>query len=141
VPPLRQRPEDILPLAEAFLGTAAAEADRPGMAIAAEATAALAAHDWPGNVRELRNRMERAALLAEGELLGVADIFPDRVRASVEPAITLAEARDVAERTHIRRVLSRCEGRVGDAARVLGISRTTLWERMRRLGLTPTEEG
>jgi transcriptional regulator of acetoin/glycerol metabolism len=54
--------------------------------------------------------------------------------AGSEPA-SLAEARDLAEREHIRRVLARCRGRIGDAARVLGVSRTTLWDRMRRLGL------
>jgi transcriptional regulator of acetoin/glycerol metabolism len=55
--------------------------------------------------------------------------------------VTLAEARDAAERDHIRRVLARCGGRVGDAARMLDVSRTTLWERMRRLGFSDGLEG
>jgi DNA-binding NtrC family response regulator len=141
VPPLRERAEDLLPLAEAFLRDAAADAARPGAAFAPEALAALEAHAWPGNLRELRNRIERAVLLAEDATLGPADLFPDRAAAAAGPAVTLAEARDAAERTHIRRVLARCEGRVGDAARMLDVSRTTLWERMRRLGIGGDEDG
>jgi DNA-binding NtrC family response regulator len=141
VPPLRERAEDLLPLAEAFLRDAATDAARPGAAFAPEALAALETHAWPGNLRELRNRIERAVLLAEDTTLGPSDLFPDRAAAAPEPAVTLAEARDAAERTHIRRVLARCEGRVGDAARMLDVSRTTLWERMRRLGIGGDEDG
>ena len=140
VPALRERVEVIAPLAEAFLRAAAAEARRPDLTFTAEAEAALEAHDWPGNLRELRNRIERAALLAEGEGIGPADLFPDRAAAAPGAAVTLAEARETAERTHIRRVLARCGGRVGDAARMLDVSRTTLWERMRRLGIGGDEE-
>ncbi len=138
VPPLRERTEDILPLADAFLGAAAREAGRSGLGLAPEAAAALEAHAWPGNVRELRNRIERAALLAEGPAIAPHDLFAEK--AAPSPAVTLAEARDAAERAHIRRVLARCGGRVGDAARMLDVSRTTLWERMRRLDLTGAEE-
>jgi transcriptional regulator of acetoin/glycerol metabolism len=87
---------------------------------------ALLGHAWPGNVRELRNRIERAAILAAGPVL--------------EPA-SLAEVRDAAEREHIRRVLLRCGGRVQDAARGLGIARTTLWEKMRRPGVAEAQTG
>jgi DNA-binding NtrC family response regulator len=138
VPPVRERAEDIGPLADAFLGQAAREAGRPGLGFAPETTAVLEAHAWPGNVRELRNRIERAALLAEGPAIGPHDLFPEKAPAA--PAVTLAEARDAAERAHIRRVLARCAGRVGDAARMLDVSRTTLWERMRRLGVAGDEE-
>ncbi len=133
VPPLRDRLDDILPLAEAFLLRAALDAGRAGLALGADAAAALLAHPWPGNLRELRNRIERAALLAEGPEIGPGDLFAEQ--APPPPAVTLAEARDAAERDHIRRVLARCGGRVGDAARMLDVSRTTLWERMRRLSL------
>jgi len=138
VPPLRERPEDLLPLAHALLAESTRQAGREGLHLAPEAEAALAAHPWPGNVRELRNRIERAALLAPGPALTPADLFPG---AAPPPAPqTLAEARDAAERAHIQRILARCGGRMADAARLLGISRTTLWERARRLGLSPQEE-
>ncbi len=139
VPPLRERTEDVVDLADAFLRQAARDGVRAGLAFAPVAAAALRAHPWPGNVRELRNRVERAALLGEGPQIGVHELFPEK--APVAPAVTLAEARDAAERTHIRRVLAGCGGRIGDAARMLDVSRTTLWERMRRLGLAGAEEG
>ncbi|MCX8134399.1 MAG: sigma-54 dependent transcriptional regulator [Roseococcus sp.] len=138
VPPLRERQEDLPALAEALLAAAAAEAGRPGLSLSEAARAALAAHPWPGNVRELRNRLTRAAVLAEGPDIAPADLFPGA--APPEMPATLAEAREAAEREHIRRVLARCGGRVGEAARVLGIGRTTLWERLRRLGLAAGEE-
>jgi DNA-binding NtrC family response regulator len=138
VPPLRERAADIEGLAQAFLRQAARDAGRAGLGFAPDAVAALEAHAWPGNVRELRNRVERAALLAEGPAIGAPDLFAEKVPPA--PAVTLAEARDAAERAHIRRVLARCGGRAGDAARVLDVSRTTLWERMRRLGIAAADE-
>jgi len=131
VPPLRERPEDVPDLARLFLAAHA------GRSLSAAAERALLAHGWPGNVRELRNRIERAAVLAPAAVLEVADLFPDAAPAVAEAAadLSLAAAREAAEREHIRRVLVRCEGRMQDAAKVLGVSRTTLWERMRRLGL------
>jgi DNA-binding NtrC family response regulator len=138
VPPLRERPEDLEALTDALLAMAAEEAGRPGLALTEAARAALAAHPWPGNVRELRNRLARAAVLAEGPRIAPADLFPDAPPPAAQGE-TLAEAREAAEREHIRRVLARCGGRVGEAARVLGIGRTTLWERLRRLGLAAGE--
>jgi DNA-binding NtrC family response regulator len=139
VPPLRERLEDIPPLADALLAGAAREAGRTDLHFTPEAAAALEAHAWPGNVRELRNRIERAALLVEGTAIAPQDLFAEK--GPPAPPVTLAEARDAAERAHIRRVLARCGGRVGDAARMLDVSRTTLWERMRRLGMAGAEEG
>lgn len=143
VPPLRERAEDLPDLTDALLRTLGGDAAR----LAPEARLALAAHDWPGNVRELRNRLERALLLATGPRIGPADLFPERLAGpaprtadNAEPAAasdptSLAEARDAAEREHIRRVLAHCRGRTREAAAALGVSRTTLWERMRKLGL------
>jgi DNA-binding NtrC family response regulator len=136
VPPLRERPEDVRDLALLFLAEAARAAGREGMALSAAAEDALLAHAWPGNARELRNRIERAAVLAERTVLEPDDLFPERGAAAAAGGdLSLAAAREAAEREHIRRVLARCGGRVGDAARALGVSRTTLWERMRRLGV------
>jgi DNA-binding NtrC family response regulator len=138
VPPLRDRPEDVAGLARLFL------AAHDGRSLSAAAERALLAHGWPGNVRELRNRIERAAVLAPAAVLEVADLFPDAAPTAEEMAaddLSLAAAREAAEREHIRRVLARCEGRMQDAAKVLGVSRTTLWERMRRLGLGGERDG
>jgi DNA-binding NtrC family response regulator len=140
VPPLRERAEDLDALADALLASAAEEAGRGGLTLSGAARAALHAHPWPGNVRELRNRLARAAVLGEGPVLEPADLFPGQALPEIEPA-TLHEAREAAEREHIRRVLARCGGRLGEAAKVLGIGRTTLWERVRRLGLTAVDGG
>jgi len=140
VPPLRERPEDVPGLARAMLAESARHAARPALRLTEAAEAAMAAHPWPGNVRELRNRIERATLLAPGDRLTPADIFPGAINAGTPAPLTLAEARDAAEREHIRRVLARCEGRMAEAARALGIARTTLWERAKRLGITTNED-
>ncbi|WP_245870515.1 sigma-54-dependent transcriptional regulator [Teichococcus rhizosphaerae] len=134
VPPLRERPEDLAMLAAHFLRHFSDAFAREEPQLGAPAFEALLAHGWPGNVRELRNRIERAMVLAEGPRLEAADLFPE-AQAPEAPPLSLAEARDAAEREHIRRMLARAGGRMGDAAQFLGISRTTLWERMRRLGI------
>jgi DNA-binding NtrC family response regulator len=134
VPPLRQRPEDVEELAAHFLRHFARSLGKDIPALDAAALGALLHHGWPGNVRELRNRIERALVLAESQRLGVADLFPEQ-QAQEAPPLSLAAAREAAEREHIRRILARCGGRIGGAAQVLGVSRTTLWERMRRLGI------
>ena len=134
VPPLRQRPEDIRRLALSFTAHFGESFGRRGVAIDDQALGALLNHDWPGNVRELRNRIERALVIAETSTLGIGDLFPDR-QPALASGTSLIEAREAAEREHIRRTLARCGGRIAEAAQVLGISRTTMWERMRRLGL------
>jgi len=135
VPALRERPEDLSDLAAHFLNHFATAFGQPAPQLSAEAFDRLLAHDWPGNVRELRNRIERAMVLTEGPRLEPSDLFPEQ-QAETAPA-SLAEAREAAERAHIRRALARSGNRIGDAAQLLAISRTTLWERMRRLGLKP----
>lgn len=153
MPPLRERPADAEDLAQHLLGQFS---DR-GRSLAPDALAAIRDHDWPGNVRELRNRVERAVLLGDAPEIRAKDLFPEKPQGLAPPTaqtevppeapvptpaepLSLAEARDAAEREHIRRVLARCGGRIGDAATALGIARTTLWERMRRLGLA-TRQG
>ncbi len=134
VPPLRERPGDIEPLARTFLAHFAASFGRPMPNLTPMAIDALLAYAWPGNVRELRNRMERAMVLSEGAVLHAEDVFP-RLRQPLPAMVSLAEARDIAEREHIRRVLARCGGKVTEAAQALGVSRTTMWERMKRLNI------
>jgi DNA-binding NtrC family response regulator len=132
VPPLRERPEEILPLAQAFVEQAAERQQLPCPALSEDVRATLLAHDWPGNVRELRNRVERAMALSEGEALGSADLFPERTLD--EPAAaTLADARERAELAQIERALELSGGRLAEAAQRLGISRTTLWKRRKKL--------
>lgn len=137
IPPLRERPEDAVWLLRRFFEAATAKRPTKLRAISALAEEAIHAHDWPGNVRELRNRVDRAVALARGEVLTVYNLFPEEGRAGEEapPIEPLADARAAAERRQILRALEQTGGRIADAARLLRVSRTTLWEKMQRLGL------
>ncbi|HEX3996613.1 MAG TPA: sigma-54 dependent transcriptional regulator [Acetobacteraceae bacterium] len=138
IPPLRSRGEDIIPLAEHYLAQFARGAGHRVPSLTPSARAALREHGWPGNVRELRNRLERAAALASGApQIGGQTIFPEQVLLDrpAERVASLAEARERAERRHIEEALSQTNGEIAKTAVLLGISRTTLWEKMRRLGL------
>ncbi|UEM24664.1 sigma-54 dependent transcriptional regulator (plasmid) [Skermanella mucosa] len=137
IPPLRERPEDVPPLAHRFLDDAVARFGLEARALSPEGLAALAEHDWPGNVRELRNRIERAAALADETVIGPADLFPESALDGPAAAATgtLDEALTVATRAKVEEALRRAGGNRGQAARLLGVSRTTLWKRMRELGI------
>jgi DNA-binding NtrC family response regulator len=133
VPPLRERVEDIPVLAERLLGRLARELGRPAVSLAEDACDALSTYAWPGNIRELRNVLERAVLLAPGDVLTRRDLRFDAI-AAAEPAdeeATLAEL----ERRHIRRVLAEEDGHVERAARRLGVPRSSLYEKLKRHGL------
>ena len=135
VPPLRHRQEDIAWLLDRFFDQFNSEGELAGVSGLAE-EAALA-HSWPGNVRELRNRVERGVALALGPWLMPGDLFPEAVDATSHPAglASLEEARLATERRHILRALALTGGEIIPAAKALGVSRTTLWEKMRRLGI------
>jgi len=149
MPPLRERPEEIAPLIARFLAVAGPRLRGEAVSVSPEALEAANAYDWPGNVRELENRIDRAAALAEASRLGIADLFPDHqdrepmmrgAEAARNPeagiGMTLAEVRDAAERAHIAATLEATNGGIQEAAAQLGISRTTLWEKMRRHNLS-----
>lgn len=142
IPPLRERQEEILPMARHFLAQFAHAFARPVERFSADVAPALARHGWPGNVRELRNRIERAVALATGPEVATADLFPERalLDQAAEGTQTLSQVREQAEREHIRAVLADTGGRIGEAALRLQVSRTTLWERMRKLGLSGNDD-
>jgi transcriptional regulator with PAS, ATPase and Fis domain len=138
VPPLRQRQEDILPLARRFLAEIARETNRRIQGFSPAAEEALLGHRWPGNVRELRNVVERSLLLkASGARIESADLPPltgaprGEMRAAI-PDAPLAEAVREYERTLILSALERGGGSVARAAERLGISRTNLHNKLRK---------
>lgn len=137
MPPLAQRREDIVPLARRFLADFSAGSGRPLRGFSSLAERDLSAHDYPGNVRELRNRIERAVALCEGELVGSADLFPERAVApsAVGSLPSLADSRDAAERRSIEDALAQTNGDATAAALLLGVSRSTIFEKIRRLGV------
>jgi DNA-binding NtrC family response regulator len=136
VPPLRERPADILPAAEHFLTTLAPLHRKPAMPLSDSARRVLPAYSWPGNFRELRNALERAVVFAKsGELQ--PDDFPDHVRASAGNAAFLAGLRSLEdlEREAISRTLEATRHRITQSAGILGISRKTLLEKRKKYGL------
>jgi DNA-binding NtrC family response regulator len=133
VPPLADRPDDAVWLATQLFPRFNALRRVPLTGISATAEEAIRSYDWPGNGRELRARLVRAVEAAEGEMVLVSDLFPER--AVGETMRSLAEVRDAAERAQIVAALDRTGGQVGEAARLLRVSRTTLWEKMQKLGL------
>jgi DNA-binding NtrC family response regulator len=135
--PLRERREDILPLARHVLARRAAEAGRV-LTFSGDAEEALMAHPWPGNVRELENAVERGVVLARGEQVMPEDLLLHETAAPAPPANsggTLHQAIDQATAVRIRHALDAAGGNRAEAARTLGIDRTTLYRLMRRLGV------
>ncbi|HHZ10140.1 MAG TPA: sigma-54-dependent Fis family transcriptional regulator [Rhizobiales bacterium] len=136
IPPLRQRPEDILWLLDRFLENAVARTDTRIRGFSALTEEAALAYPWPGNVRELRNRVDRAVALTVSEWIMPGDLFPDRAGMPAQPGfLPLADVRDAAERRQIERALEQTGGQVIKAAELLGVGRSTLWEKMTRLGV------
>jgi len=133
LPPLRERPEDIPSLVHHFAMDYADRMGKPITAISEEFMAALVSHSWPGNVRELQNLIERSVILATGAVLNGS--LPEVTgRLKLSAAVTLEEA----ERSHILQTLGQTEGVMGGrngAAARLGLPRTTLISKMRRLGI------
>jgi transcriptional regulator with GAF, ATPase, and Fis domain len=136
LPPLRERPEDILPLSEAFLAELGRSFARPPAGITREARRALLDHAWPGNVRELRNVLERAAIVCEGGLIAAEHlaITPDELlltRADSSPSAESTNVKAV-ERQLIEQVMRDCQGNKSEAARRLGLTRKQLYVRLRQ---------
>lgn len=138
IPPLRDRRDDIIPLAEHYLAQSARGLGLRVPVLTPAAMTVLHDHDWPGNVRELRNRLDRALGLSAGiSQLPMQMLFPEQglLERPRERVGSLAEARERAERLHIEEAIRQTGGEITKAAILLGISRTTLWDKMRRLGL------
>ena len=145
LPPLRERPSDLIPLAEHFAALFARRHGREIRALSAEALAHLRKRSWPGNVRELRNVMDRAVLLSRGGVIRSVDlgafdeaphlaaVGPGEGQLGYPPTLSLAEV----EERHLRRVLAHTSGHLGEAADILGIHRNTVSSRVRSLGIDP----
>ena len=135
LPPLRERPEDVLALARHFFVRAAAERRPPLEGWSPEVEEFLRRHAWPGNVRELENTIERGVALARGPCIELADLLLDDGAAPAAPEGPLADWLDQRAAERIREVLAASGKSRAEAARRLGIDRTTLWRWMQRLGI------
>jgi len=139
LPPLRDRPADVLPLAEFFLARFARQMGRPGLVLSAAARDRLTAHAWPGNVRELRNLMERVACLSTTPEVRPEDlsfaISPERDSTLDAGEPGLSEATNQFQAGYIRRTIGRVGGNMSEAARLLELHRSNLYRKMRQLGM------
>ncbi|MBO7416170.1 MAG: sigma-54-dependent Fis family transcriptional regulator [Bacteroidaceae bacterium] len=134
LPPLRERKEDIIPLAMRFLKRYAEKYHRPLEGIDASAQAALMAHSWSGNIRELQNCIEKAVILSDGNMLGRKDIGFETSQAL---AGTLRESMPDGydEERMVRDAMAQCRGNISAAARMLGVSRPTFYAKLKKYGL------
>jgi len=135
IPPLRERREDILPLARFFVDRLKARLKLPKLRLSAESIRYLTAYPWPGNVRELENAIEHAAVLTRDGRL-TPELLPASIVHGVPAPATGSVGRSLAavERAHIREVLRQTSGRRRQAAELLGISTATLWRKLKDMG-------
>jgi DNA-binding NtrC family response regulator len=143
VPPLRERPAELLPLARSFLARACERLGRPALGLSAEVIPLLMARSWPGNVRELKNEMERAALVCDGPLVRTVDVASAAAPAAPSPLAreeTLREEMETLEKRRILDTLDRCGGNQTLAARLLGMPRRTLVKRLGQYGARGSRE-
>ena len=136
IPSLAQRPGDATLLAKVFLARFAKEMNPRVRGFAVNALTAIDAWPWPGNVRELENRVKRAVIMADDKLVTAADLDLAEPDAEVANALNLKSAREQADRKVIRHALARSEGNISSTAKMLGISRPTLYDLLKQYDLS-----
>lgn len=132
IPTLAERPGDAVLLAKHFLTRFAREMNPQVKGLAPDALAAVDAWAWPGNVRELENRMKRAVIMADGKLVTAGDLDLDGMGDDEPEVINLKTVREMADRKAIRRAIARTQGNISGAAKMLGISRPTLYDLLKQ---------
>ncbi len=144
LPPLRDRGDDVVLLAEYFLHGFCLKARRETPTLTASARKQLLAHRWPGNIRELRNLMERLAYLTEGTKIEASDLAfvnsPQSTEPSIPLGLPLTEATHRFQTDYIERHIKRAKGNMTDAAERMGLHRSNLYRKMKQLGMKVVEE-
>ena len=135
IPALSERPGDAVLLSKHFLARFAAEMNPQVQGFAPDALAAIDAWSWPGNVRELENRVKRAVIMADGKLVNAEDLDLDERGDVDEKALNLKQAREAADRRMIRQAMARSQGNISMTAKLLGISRPTLYDLLKQYDL------
>ncbi len=134
LPPLRERRDDIIPLAMRFLNRYAEKYHRPLQGIDAAAQGALTTHSWSGNIRELQNCIEKAVILSDGSMIGRDDIgFETSQALAGKLHETMPDGYD--EERLVRDAMTRCRGNISAAAKMMGVSRPTFYAKLKKYGL------
>lgn len=135
IPKLAERPGDSVLLAKHFLARFAKEMNTQVKGFAPDALAAIDSWSWPGNVRELENRVKRAVIMADGKLVNADDLDLGGGEEEDEMALNLKQAREAADRRMIRQAMARSQGNISMTAKLLGISRPTLYDLLKQYEL------
>ena len=135
IPALSERPGDAILLAKAFLNRFSAEMNPQVKGFAPDALAAIDSWGWPGNVRELENRVKRAVIMADEKMVSANDLDLDADAEDAAEVLNLKSAREQADRKVIRHALARTEGNISSTAKILGISRPTLYDLLKQYDL------
>ena len=135
IPTLEDRPGDAVLLAKHFLARFSAEMNPQVKGFAPDALAAIDGWPWPGNVRELENRVKRAVIMADGKLVNAEDLDLGEGEEGDEFALNLKQAREAADRKMIRKAMARSQGNISMTAKLLGISRPTLYDLLKQYDL------
>jgi two-component system NtrC family response regulator len=137
LPPLRERGDDVIQLAEHLVCVYCKELKKPLKTFYSQALEAMKKHPWPGNVRELQNRLKQAVVLSDGPVIGAAELYLESATgaASTAAGSSLKAAREALEREWVIKALEEHQSNISKAARALGISRPTLYELISRYGL------
>ena len=135
IPSLSERPGDAVLLARHFVNRFARELNSKVQALSADALAAIDAYGWPGNVRELENRIKRAIIMADARTIGADDLDLPGSAAEQPSPINLRAVRELADRKAIRQAMSRTENNISGAAKLLGVSRPTLYDLLKQYRL------
>lgn len=140
IPPLRDRPEDLMPLVTHLLAKLGARLGRANLTLSHEATERLRTHRWPGNIRELENAIERAVVFSETDMIGAEDL-PETLRTpGAGPSEQEIRSLSDVERDQIARALHSVKGNKAAAARLLGLARKTLYRKIELYRLSPPQE-
>lgn len=135
IPSLSERPGDAVLLARHFVNRFVRELNSKVQALSPDAIASIDAYEWPGNVRELENRIKRAIIMADGRTIGADDLDLPGSATEQPDAINLRVVREVADRKAIRQAMSRTENNISGAAKLLGVSRPTLYDLLKQYRL------
>ncbi len=135
IPSLAERAGDAMLLARHFLNRFGRELNPKVQALSPDAVAAIDAYAWPGNVRELENRLKRAVIMADGRSIGAEDLDLPGAAAEAPDLVNLRNAREIADRRAIRQAMSRTDNNISGAAKLLGISRPTLYDLLKQYRL------
>ena len=140
IPPIREREGDAIIIAQALLKSFVQQMKRPALSFSEDAMRAIKSYNWPGNVREVINKVKRAVIMADDKKISAADLELCDLSAISEEALNLRQIRDAAEKSAVTQAIQASQNNMAQAARLLGITRPTLYNLTEKFGINNGEE-